>query len=41
MLNIGSSVGYLINFGYHELEVLRFNDVVGELVETELLEPEI
>ena len=41
MMNIGSSVGYLINFGYHELEVLRFNDVVGEMVETELLEPEI
>ena len=41
MINIGSSVGYLINFGYHELEMLRFNDVVGELVETELIEPEI
>ena len=39
MLNIGSDIGYLINFGHHELEVLRFNDVVGELVETELLEP--
>ena len=41
MINIGSSIGYLINFGYHELEILKFEDVVGEMVETELLEPEI
>ncbi len=39
MKNIDSNTGYLINFGHHELEVIRLEDILGEIVETELIEP--